>query len=100
MKYDNCKDCVARCVHAGKDREFICGNGVSCKVTKKPIATNADKIRAMSDEGLATTLVDWDFCSDVCSQKYVDSPFKDKCPENCKEQALEWLQQPAEEGKL
>lgn len=42
MKYDNCKDCVARCVHAGKDREFICGNGVSCKVTKKPIATNAE----------------------------------------------------------
>lgn len=67
------------------------------KATKQ---TNADRIRAMSDEGLATTLVDWDFCSDVCSQKYVDSPFKDKCPENCKEQALEWLQQPAEEEKL
>lgn len=60
-------------------------------------ASNADRIRTMSDEELATTLVDWDFCSDVCSQKYVDSPFKDKCPENCKEQALEWLQQPAEE---
>ena len=57
MKYDNCKDCVAKCEHAGKDREFICGNGVSCKVTKKPIVTNADKIRAMSDEQLAEQFV-------------------------------------------
>lgn len=33
IKYDNCKTCVARCEHAGKDREFVCPSGKSCKVT-------------------------------------------------------------------
>ena len=33
IKYDNCKDCHSRCVHAGKDRKFVCINGVSCKIT-------------------------------------------------------------------
>ena len=93
MKYDNCKDCVARCVHAGKDREFICGNGVSCKVTKKPIATNADKIRAMSNEELAKYL------SNPC-ECTVD-PERDgyrECGNDlCVKYLLEWLQQPAEE---
>ena len=32
IKYDNCKDCCSKCEHAGKDREFICPGGVSCKV--------------------------------------------------------------------
>lgn len=31
--YDNCKACKNKCEHAGKDREFICPDGVSCKVT-------------------------------------------------------------------
>lgn len=34
MKYDNCKNCVSQCEHAGKDREFICRGGKSCKVTE------------------------------------------------------------------
>lgn len=97
MKYDNCKDCVARCVHAGKDREFICGNGVSCKVTKKPIATNADKIRAMSDEGLAEFLEDWDFCYSYCPQGIAYSPDNPDCSQGCREELLSWLRQPAEE---
>ena len=93
MKYDNCKDCVARCVHAGKDREFICGNGVSCKVTKKPIATNADKIRAMSNEELAKYL------SNPCNCE-VDPErdgFRECGNDLCVKYLLEWLQQPAEE---
>ena len=81
MKYDNCKDCVARCVHAGKDREFICGNGVSCKVTKKPIVTNADKIRAMSDHDLAVFL----------EHAMYDSSEPDWMT------VLSWLHQPAKE---
>lgn len=32
LVYDNCKNCVSRCEHAGKDREFVCRNGVSCRV--------------------------------------------------------------------
>ena len=33
IKYDNCKNCRSRCIHAGKDRDFVCINGVSCKIT-------------------------------------------------------------------
>lgn len=36
MRYDNCKNCVSRCEHAGKDREFICPGGESCKVLYTP----------------------------------------------------------------
>lgn len=31
---DNCKDCTSGCEHAGKDREFVCVKGVSCKNVK------------------------------------------------------------------
>lgn len=34
MKYDNCKDCHSLCEHAGKDRNFVCPNGISCKIEK------------------------------------------------------------------
>lgn len=36
VKYDNYKNCVSRCEHAGKDREFICPGGESCKVLYTP----------------------------------------------------------------
>ena len=36
MKYDNCKNCGnVNCEHFGKNREFVCINGISCKVEKK-----------------------------------------------------------------
>ena len=59
IKYDNCKDCHSRCIHAGKDRDFICMNGVSCKITTENPQTNADRIRAMSDEELAEWLTEF-----------------------------------------
>ena len=35
MKRDNCKHCQNRnCEHFGKDREFVCINGISCKIEK------------------------------------------------------------------
>ena len=44
IKYDNCKNCVSCCEHAGKDREFICMGGKSCKVlyTPETMAAAAD----------------------------------------------------------
>lgn len=36
LKRDNCKNCVSRCEHAGKDREFVCRGGKSCKVSPSP----------------------------------------------------------------
>lgn len=39
--YDNCKDCISGCEHAGKDREFVYSAGKgSCKVKQ----ANADLI--------------------------------------------------------
>lgn len=39
IKRDNCINCVSRCEHAGKNREFVCKNGVSCKQTNSPERT-------------------------------------------------------------
>lgn len=36
VKRDNCKNCVSRCEHAGKDREFIYSGEKSCKVLYTP----------------------------------------------------------------
>ena len=88
IKYDNCKDCHSRCVHAGKDREFICINGVSCKITKEKPKTNADRIRAMSDEELANIMAG----TPICKERYIDC-LKDG--RDCEACLLEWLKQPA-----
>lgn len=61
-----------------KERNGICP--LSNSVTAKPI-TNADRIRAMSDEELAHELRTHGFALAACSEKAW----------------LEWLQQPAEE---
>ncbi len=45
VKHDNCKNCVSRCEHAGKDREFICPGGKSCKV----FYTTDETAKAASD---------------------------------------------------
>lgn len=37
IKYNNCKNCISNCEHAGKDREFVCPNGVSCKTDRATI---------------------------------------------------------------
>lgn len=50
IKYDNCKNCVSSCEHAGKDREFVCRNGISCKVLYAPDRTRkaaADFVEAI-----------------------------------------------------
>ena len=61
--------------------------------------SNADRVRTMSDEELATWLAEWSFCADACpaSTNEVEEAIGYHCPSNCKEQALAWLQQPAEE---
>ena len=51
--YDNCKGCKSKCEHAGKDREFVCIKGVSCKVTESAPKTTFDRIKNMSVEEMA-----------------------------------------------
>ena len=100
IKYDNCKDCHSRCVHAGKDRKFVCINGVSCKITTGKSQTNADRIRAMSDEELAKILNAFTSYFDECNRSVMDIYCRDcELFELCslwEGKAIEWLQQPAE----
>ena len=90
IKYDNCKDCHSRCVHAGKDRKFVCINGVSCKITTGKSQTNADRIRAMSDEQMCNWLFQRDCTNIAAFLEYGGMGVMNAV------QLLEWLQQPAE----
>ena len=88
IKYDNCKKCHSLCIHAGKDRDFVCINGVSCKITTGKPQTNADRIRAMSDEELAEFIHSGDECG-FCNQFGV-GPGR-KCDGDCVECIIFWL---------
>lgn len=65
----------------------VCGHKTN---TQK---TNADRIRAMSNEELCEFLGEYKFC-DICEEGC------DSCTYNgdCDKRLLEWLQQPAEEN--
>ena len=83
-KYDDCR--------TGSGLTWPCGAYVPKSVT------NADRIRAMSDEELAAFLerVHVDPCSACCDNLYWCR--RNNAPEPiCKNHFLEWLQQPAEE---
>ena len=79
----------------------------SCKATAEgftnwkerehPTMTNADRIRAMSDEEMAVFLYEWsplEFCGHVCPRLRDDIP----CKGECFEMRREWLQQPCDGG--
>ena len=69
------------------------------RVDGKPV-TNADRIRAMSDEELAKMLNDigWDchFCTEHLRLDNEPLMRGKKCDEKCAEHCLEWLKQLAE----
>lgn len=80
----NCKDCTTNCVYRGKDNEARCGSFVGT-------VTNADHIRAMSDEELAS----W-FCNSVTMECCYDTcPARHICSGN-DNGMLKWLKQPFE----
>ena len=64
--------------------------------------TNADHIRSMSDEELATHLHDIGWDCHLCAEhgRLDNEPLLrgKKCDEKCVEHCLEWLQMPAEEA--
>ena len=94
MKCENCKkyqDCLN-----GAGLAWPCGAYQPCTVT------NADRIRAMSDEELADIFLRADFCKcceherdEVCNYicAYPNIPLYD----GCRQAALKWMEQPAEE---
>lgn len=70
MKFDNCKDCQSGCEHAGKDREFVCPGGVSCKVT-------TPKPKTYTIEELAKKICDsYDECTEGECPGYEHCNFK------------------------
>ena len=80
--------------------------GGICQLTNtvQPITeyrmTNADRIRSMSDDELATHLHDIGWDCHLCAEhgRLDNEPLLrgEKCDEKCVEHCLEWLQQPAE----
>lgn len=64
----------------------------SCDRWKTMKQTNADRIRAMSDEELANMLVDIGECDKRCPAKLDDCIFSDS---SCRSAWLDWLQQEA-----
>lgn len=63
IKCDNCKNCVSRCEHAGKDREFVYSGEKSCKVlytpervTKAADMTPAESLKAMYNRRAANNM--------------------------------------------
>lgn len=79
----NCKFCKADCVYRGEDREKECRGHIPM--------TNANRIRAMSDEELAWELRVWQADASAASRGY-----QSVYPQN-HSAVLAWLQQPAEE---
>ena len=71
-----------------------------CKKYKPNYMTNADRIRAMSDEELAKHLVDIGWDCHLCEEhrRLENEPFlrAEKCDEKCAAHCLDWLQKPAE----
>lgn len=56
--------------------------------------TNAERIRALSNDELARFLIDVEFVSltaDVCNEKYCDHNC-DPCPHDCKDAVKRWLE--------
>ena len=83
---EKCKNTMCR-----RKRDDITGCSLFIAKDTK-VLTNGDRIRAMSDEELAEFIVDFELC-DVCSKEcnaLIDN-------EDCDQQLLKWLKQPAEE---
>ena len=92
MGLNLCDRCAADCRHERNLNEIVVGCGMY-----KPPMTNADRIRAMSDEELAefiSRIEIGDFGPQVYGKTFCDMC---KGQYECDDCKLWWLQQPAEE---
>ena len=90
----------------GKCRKFSDNTAVSyCVMGPCPEqkSSNADRIRAMSDEELAELLISADFCEgcEYCDKvgicRYCEAHPDGVLADGCRQATRKWLQQPAEE---
>ena len=88
-KYEGTGIWSGRCT--GTKEVDPCPGYDKCKQYNPNYTTNADRIRAMSDEELCEFLGEYKFC-DICEEGC------DSCTYNgdCDKRLLDWLQQPAE----
>ena len=83
----NCKNCKTNCTERGKDKEEL-----NCRVFHAQ--TNADRIRAMTDEELAVWCVEHLMCPEVrpwCETREHGTIM------DCKKCWHDWLKQEAQE---
>lgn len=79
MLSDNCKDCISQCEHAGKDREFVCRNGKSCKVvaSEKPFSKLLSELNRYASTADMHKVDDFGF---ICFQNLnaqIETAYKD-----------------------
>lgn len=87
------KKCCFNCARSGANCEVWHNCGEDCPGWDRKVVTNADRIRAMTDEELAKFIPNWSY-TDAC--KCVEKPYVD-CNNECEKCVSEWLQQPAED---
>ena len=108
---ETCDGHVPRCKHfMDKDGMALascklgakgCFTDGKCRYKKdceNKVITRADQLRAMTDEELARFLLEADegnLTVDVCDEKYCTP---ERCPNDCTNAIIKWLQAPAEEG--
>ena len=101
--FNYCPNCGAKMDLGGGVMGCIYGSGDNCKKDNRPCIfsekcfipepmTNADRIRGMSDEGLADIIVD-NVLTGACND-FLGIRGKNPCPHNCRECVLEWLKKP------
>ena len=84
----HCRICHnTTCSNHGKNISFL-GDGWKCNYI--PVPTNADRIRAMSDEELAEFIKNIKVRAALCKAVKNNDAFEELC-------SAEWLQQPAGE---
>ncbi|MBE6920194.1 MAG: hypothetical protein E7468_01350 [Ruminococcaceae bacterium] len=108
---DSCDGHVPRCKHfMDKDGMALascklgakgCFTDGKCRYKKaceNKVITRVDQIRAMTDEELARFLLEADegnLTVDVCDEKYCTP---ERCPNDCTNAIIKWLQAQVEEG--
>ena len=95
-------DSASRCPNHETVKEsgaYLCG----VLDERKRKRTNADRIRSMSDDELATHLHDIGWDCHLCAEhgRLDNEPLLrgEKCDKKCVEHCLEWLQMPAEDDE-
>ena len=101
MMWRICETCAHSAWRDGKTAVtevcLICTFGKDGQPTnwKEKTMTNADRIRAMSDEELARWIT---YACDVDLEMFCSNPKRTRpCDNNCDLCAIDWLEQPAEE---